>query len=58
MITFAVLGFIAEGGRYFDCNFNVFAESPVDAVEKALKQHASMVVSSVCRLNTGRLMDY
>lgn len=58
MITFTVLGFIAEGGKYFDFNFNIFAESPVDAIEKALKQHARLVVSSVCRANTGRLVDY
>jgi len=58
VITFTVLGFMAEGGRYFDCNFNVFAESPVDAIEKALKLHASLVVSSVCRASSGRMMDY
>jgi hypothetical protein len=58
MITYTVWGFISEGGRYFDFNLDIFAESPVDATEKVLKQHSNLVVSSVCRANTGRLVDY
>jgi len=58
MITFTVLGFISEGGRYFDFNLDIFAESPLDATEKVLKQHSNLVVSSVCRANSGRLVDY
>lgn len=58
MITFTVWGFISEGGRYFDFSQDVFAESPLDATEKALKQHSNLVVSSVCRANSGRLLDY
>lgn len=58
MITFTVLGFVVEGGRYFDFNLDIFAESPRDAMEKALRQHSNLVVSSVCRALTGRLVDY
>lgn len=58
MFTFTVLGFIAEGGRYFDFNLDIFADSPVDAAEKVMKQHANLVVSSVCRANSGKLLDY
>lgn len=58
MFTFNVLGFIFEGGRYFDLNLDIFAESPMEAMEKALRQHSNLVVSSVCRAFTGRLVDY
>lgn len=58
MITFTVLGFVVEGGKYFDLNLDIFAESPMDAMEKALRQHSNLVVSSVCRACTGRLIDY
>lgn len=58
MITFTVLGFISEGGKYFDFNLDIFAESPQDATEKVMKQHSNLVVSSVCRANSGRLVDY
>ena len=58
MITFTVWGFISEGGRYFDFNLDIFAESPMDATEKALRQHSNLVVSSVCRANSGGLVDY
>lgn len=58
MITFTVLGFISEGGRYFDFNLDIFADSPLDATEKVLRQHSNLVVSSVCRANSGRLVDY
>lgn len=58
MITFTVWGFISEGGRYLDFNLDIFAESPVDATEKVLKQHSNLVVSSVCRSNSGGMVDY
>lgn len=58
MITFTVLGFIARGGEYLDFNLDLFAESPVDAVEKAMRQHSNLVVSSVSRANSGRVVDY
>jgi len=58
MITFTVWGFISEGGKFFDFNLDIFAESPLDATEKVLKQHANLVVSSVCRANGGKLLDY
>lgn len=58
MIIFTVLGFVVEGGRYFDINLDVFAESPTDAMEKALMQRSGLVVSGVCRAPTGRFVDY
>ncbi len=58
MNTFTVLGFIAEGGRYFDFNLDIFAESPLDATEKVMRQHSNLVVSSVSRANGGRMLDY
>ena len=58
MITFTVLGFVAEGGKYFNFNLDIFAESPMDAIEKVLRQHSNLVVSSVCRACTGRFVDY
>jgi hypothetical protein len=58
MITFTVWGFISEGGKFLDINLDIFAESPVDATEKVLKQYANLVVSNVCRANTGRLLEY
>ena len=58
MIAFTVWGFIAEGGRYLDFYLDVFADSPVDAAEKAVKQHSRLVVSGVCRANSGQINDY
>lgn len=58
MIAFTVLGYIAKGGQYFNFNLDIVADSPVDAVEKVLKQHSNLVVSSVCRASSGRFMDY
>ena len=58
MIAFTVLGFTADGGRYLDFNLDIFADSPMDAMEKVLKQHSNLVVSSVCRARTERVMDY
>lgn len=58
MINFTVLGFVVEGGKYLDLNLDIFAESPMDAMEKALRQHSNLVVSGVCRAFTGRLVDY
>lgn len=58
MIAFTVRGFLSEGGRYLDFNLDIYAESPPEATEKALKQYANLVVSSVYRARTGRLLDY
>lgn len=58
MITFTVFGFITKGGQYLSVNLDIYAESPADAMEKVLKQHSNLVVSSVCRANSGRFMDY
>ncbi len=58
MIAFTILGFVANGEHLFDFNLDVFAESPVDAIEKALKQHSNLVISAVCRASTGRATDY
>ena len=49
MISFTVIGFITVGGRYFDFNLDIFAESPQEAMEIMLKQHSNLVVSSVSR---------
>ena len=58
MIIFTVLGFMIVGGKYFDFNLDIFAESPMDAMEKVQRQHSNLVVSGVCRASTGRLVDY
>ncbi len=58
MIIFTVLGFVTEGGKHFDVNLSIFAESPMDAVEKVLRQQSNLVVSSVYRACTGRFVDY
>jgi len=58
MITFTVLGFVVEGGKYLDFNLDIFAESPMDAMEKALRQQSGLVVSGVCRAFSGRIVDY
>lgn len=49
MIIYTILGFISDGQRYVDLNFNVHADTPVDAIEKARRQHFNLVVSSVIR---------
>jgi hypothetical protein len=58
MFIFTVLGFVAEGGKYFDVNLDIFAESPVDAVEKALRKQSNLTISSVYRSSKGRLDQY
>lgn len=58
MLSFTVLGFIAEGGRFLDVHLDVLADSPFDATEKALKQYSNLVVSNVCRASSGRFQDY
>ncbi len=58
MIAFTIWGFIYEGGKYVDFNLDIFAESPVDAKEKVLKQYSNLVVSSVCRASRGSLAYY
>ena len=56
MIVFTVLRFVIEGGKYF--NRDIFAESPMDAMEKVQRQHSNLVVSGICRAHTGRPVDY
>lgn len=58
MITFTVLGFVVEGERHLDFTLDIFADTPLDAMEKAQRQHSNLVVSSVFRAITGRLVDY
>jgi hypothetical protein len=58
MIAFTVWGFIMEGGRFLDFNLDIFADTPVDAREKALRQYANLVVSGVGRAKSGRQVDY
>jgi hypothetical protein len=58
VITFTVLGFVTEGEKYCDFNLDIFAESPMDAMEKVLRKHSNLTVSGVCRSSTGRLLDY
>lgn len=58
MNTFTVWGFINEGEKFFNFNLDIFAESPLDATEKMLAEHLNLVVSNVCRTNTGRLLEY
>jgi hypothetical protein len=48
------MGFIIEGGRYLDFQLDVFAESPVEAVEKVKRQNGRAVISSVSRKPNGR----
>lgn len=49
MIIYTILGFISDGQHYVDLNFNVCADTPVDAIEKAKRQHFNLIVSSVIR---------
>lgn len=58
MNTYTILGFVAEGEGYCDFNFDIFAESPMDAIEKILRKHSNLIVSSVCRSNSDRLIYY
>ena len=58
MMTFTILGFVVEGGRYLDFRLDIFAESPMDAMEKVLRQNSNLVVSSVCRSYAGVITEY
>ena len=58
MAYFTVWGFISKGDSYFDFNLDIFAESPPDATKEMLKQYPNLVVSNVCRANTGRLLEF
>lgn len=58
MIAFTVLGFVVEGGKYLNFSLDLFADTPVDAIEKALQQNSRLVVSSVRRGKAGKLTDY
>jgi len=53
MFAFTIIGFIVEGGEYLDFQLEVFAESPVDAMEKAKQQDGRAVVSNVSRNPNG-----
>ncbi|MDP2350111.1 MAG: hypothetical protein Q8M74_03030 [Chloroflexota bacterium] len=53
MFAFTIIGFIIEGGRYLDFQMEVFAESPVEAMEKARSQDRRAIVSSVSRNPNG-----
>jgi hypothetical protein len=54
MIIFTILGFMTDGQRYVDFNFNVRADTPMDAIEKAMRQHSNLIVSSVTRTDKVR----
>jgi len=54
MIIFTIIGFMTDGQRYVDLNFNVRADTPMDAVEKAMRQHSNLIVSSVTRTDKVR----
>ena len=58
MSAFTILGFVADGEHFFDFNLDVYAESPVDAMEKVLRQQSDLVISAVCRVSDGRIIDY
>lgn len=53
MFAFTIIGFIVEGGKYLDFQLQVFAESPVEAMEKVKRQDSRAVVSSVSRNPNG-----
>ena len=53
MFAFTIIGFIVEGGKYLDFQLQVFAESPVEAMEKAKQQDSRAIVSSVSRNPNG-----
>lgn len=58
MLAFTVWGFLSEEGRYVDFHRDIFADSPAEATERAMKQYSSLVVSGVCRSDSDRLQDY
>ena len=53
MFAFTIIGFIIEGGNYLDFQFEVLAESPIEAMEKVKRQDGRAVVSSVSRHPNG-----
>jgi hypothetical protein len=58
MNTFTVWGFLSEGEKFLDFSVDIFADSPWEAIEKMLKRHSNLVVSSVSRSKAGKLLDY
>lgn len=58
MIAFTVFGFLTEGGRFFDFNLDITADSPMEAKEKVLKKHSNLSVSSICKSSAGGDFDY
>ena len=57
MFAFTIIGFVIEGGTYLDFQFEVFADSPVEAMEQVRRNNCRAVVSSVSRKANG-LGDY
>jgi hypothetical protein len=53
MFAFTIIGFVIEGGKYLDFQFEVLAESPVEAMEKVRQHDRRAVVSSVSRNPNG-----
>ncbi|MBY0575732.1 MAG: hypothetical protein K2P67_03940 [Gallionellaceae bacterium] len=49
MIIFTILGFVTDGQRYVNLHFDVRADDPMDAIEKARRLNSGLVVSSVIR---------
>lgn len=54
MFAFTIIGFVIEGGRYLDFQLDVLADTPQEAVEKAIRRERRAVVSSVSRLPNAR----
>lgn len=53
MFAFTILGFVVEGGKYLDFQLEVFADSPVEAVEIVKCRDCRAVVSTVSRNPNG-----
>ena len=58
MIVFTVLGFVIEGGKYLSYHLDIFADTPMDAMEKVRCGRSNLVVSSVQRAHHQRPTDY
>ena len=53
MFAFTILGFVVEGGKYLDFQLEVFADSPVEALEIVKRRDRRAVVSTVSRNPNG-----
>lgn len=58
MFAFTIIGFIVEGGRYLDFRLEVFAESPVEAMEKVMRQDGRAIISNISRAPSGNSDGY